>query len=191
VAQQLVSAATLQSAAHALASKGIPVAFGGRIFNLRPSLIEYIPGFFLGNEIGSALGEIEKILKTRSLPKAAKVPSQTHTAAYQSFVSKRTKIEAALKEILQPLAISPNDINTGIHFLGDHIAAALQLGDMGHVSAEIDWLRMLLQSHATHPEQLVQFFDAYAKAVDKNINGQGKPIFEWFKEQSQKLMAQK
>ena len=50
---------------------------------------------------------------------------------------------------------------------------------------------MLLQSHATHPEQLVYFFEAYAKAVDKNINGQGKPIFEWFKEQSQKLMAQK
>ncbi|NWG34400.1 MAG: MerR family transcriptional regulator [Chloroflexi bacterium] len=189
VAQQLVSAATLQSAAHALASKGIPVAFGGRIFNLRPSLIEYIPGFFLGNEIGSALGEIEKILKTRSLPKAAKVPSQTHTAAYQSFVSKRTKIEAALKEILQPLNISPADIETGMHFLGDHIAAALQLGDMGHVSAEIDWLRMLLESHATHPEQLVQFFEAYAKAVDKSINGQGKPIFEWFKEQSQKLLA--
>lgn len=189
VAQQLVSAATLQSAAHALSSKNIPVAFGGRIFNLRPSLTEYIPGYFLGNEIGAAIGEIEKILKARSLPRAAKIASQAHIAAYQSFTSKRTKIEATLKELLQPLAISPADINTGIHFLGDHIAAALQLGDMAHVSAEIDWLRMLLASHSTHPEQLVQFFEAYAKAVDKNINGQGKPISEWFKEQSQKLLA--
>jgi hypothetical protein len=92
--------------------------------------------------------------------------------------------------MLQPLAISPDDVNVGIHFLGDHITAALQLGDMSHVSAEIDWLRMLLASHATHPEQLVNFMELYSKAVDKNINGQGKPIADWFKEQTQKLLAQ-
>ncbi|GAB4461592.1 MAG: hypothetical protein Kow0070_19400 [Anaerolineales bacterium] len=187
VAQHLISAATLQNAAQALASQDIPIAFGGRIFNLRPSLMEYIPGFFLGTEIGSALGEIEKILKAKSLPKAAKVPSQTHIAAHHSFVSKRTKIEAALKEMLQPLSISPADIETGIHFLGDHIAAALQLGDMGHVSAEIDWLRMLLQSHATHPEQLAQFMEAYSHAVDAHINGGGEPIKQWLAGEIEKL----
>jgi cobalamin-dependent methionine synthase I len=191
VAQQLVSAATLQGAANALTNKNIPVAFGGRIFNLRPNLRDYIPGYFLGNEIGSAIGEIEKVMKSNTTPKAAKIASQMHTVAHQAYIAKRTKIEATLKEMLQPLAISPDDISTGIHFLGDHITAALQLGDMSHVSAEIDWLRMLLASHATHPEQLVQFMEAYAKAVDKNINGQGKPIAEWFKEESQKLMAKK
>jgi DNA-binding transcriptional MerR regulator/methylmalonyl-CoA mutase cobalamin-binding subunit len=187
VAQHLISAATLQSAAQALASQDIPVAFGGRIFNLRPSLMDYIPGFFLGTELGSALGEMEKILKAKSLPKTAKVPSQTHIAAHQSFVSKRTKIEAALKEMLQPLSISPADIETGIHFLGDHIAAALQLGDMGHASAEIDWLRMLLASHATHPEQLIQFMEAYSRAVDANINGAGDPIKQWLAGEIEKL----
>ena len=190
VAQQLVSAATLQGAANALMNKNIPVAFGGRIFNLRPNLKDYIPGFFLGNEIGSAIGEIEKVLKSNNLPKATKIASQMHTVAHQAYITKRTKIEATLKEMLQPLAISPDDVNVGIHFLGDHITAALQLGDMSHVSAEIDWLRMLLESHATHPEQLVNFMELYSKAVDKNINGQGKPIADWLKEQTQKLMAQ-
>ena len=189
VAQQLVSAATLQGAANALVNKNIPVAFGGRIFNLRPNLKDYIPGFFLGNEIGSAIGEIEKVLKSNNLPKATKIASQMHTVAHQAYIAKRTKIEATLKEMLQPLAISPDDVNVSIHFLGDHITAALQLGDMSHVSAEIDWLRMLLASHATHPEQLVNFMELYSKAVDKNINGQGKPIADWFKEQTQKLMA--
>ena len=190
VAQQLVSAATLQGAANALMNKNIPVAFGGRIFNLRPNLKDYIPGFFLGNEIGSAIGEIEKVLKSNNLPKATKIASQMHTVAHQAYITKRTKIEATLKEMLQPLAISPDDVNVGIHFIGDHITAALQLGDMSHVSAEIDWLRMLLESHATHPEQLVNFMELYSKAVDKNINGQGKPIADWLKEQTQKLMAQ-
>lgn len=187
VAQQLVSAATLQSAAHALASKDIPVAFGGRIFNLRPSLKEYIPGYFLGNEVGASIAEIEKVLKSRVAPKAAKTAPQGHIAAHHAFTTKRAKIEAALREMLQPLAISPADIDTGIHFLGDHITAALQLGDMAHVSAEIDWLRMLLESHATHPEQLVYFMDAYSRAVDAHINGQGKPIFEWLSSEKNKL----
>ena len=190
VAQQLVSAATLQGTANALVNKNIPVAFGGRIFNLRPNLKDYIPGFFLGNETGSAISEIEAVLSSKNLPKAVKAASQMHTVAHQAFISKRTKIEATLKELLQPLAISPDEINTSIHFLGDHISAALQLGDMSHVSAEIDWLSMLLASHATDPEQLVKFMDIYAQAVDKTINGQGKPISEWLKEQNQKLLAQ-
>jgi len=187
VAQQLTSAATLQQTANALVNKKIPVSFGGRIFNLRPTLKEYIPGYFLGKDVGSALGEIENILQSKSIPKSTKAASQGHVAAHQSFISKRSNIESTLKEMLAPLAISPDDINTGIHFLGDHITAALQLGDMSHVSSEVDWLRMLLASHATHPEQLALFMGTYAQAVDKNINGQGKPVFEWLDSEIQKL----
>ena len=187
VAQQLTSAATLQQTAHALVTKKIPIAFGGRIFNLRPNMVDYIPGFFLGNDIGIAIGEIESILGLGNFSKSAKAPSQGHIAALQAYTSRRSKIESTLKEMLAPLAISPDDINTGIHFLGDHIIAALQLGDMSHVSSEIDWLRMLLASHATHPEQLALFMETYAQAVDKNINGQGKPIFEWLDSEIQKL----
>lgn len=191
VAQQLPSAATLQHTALSLTNKGRAVAFGGRIFNLRPSLTEYIPGYFLGNDIGAAIGEIEKILHSKARPKQTRTASQVHTAAHQAYVSKRTNIEATLKEMLEPLAISPDDINTGIRFLGEHITAALQLGDMAHVSAEIDWLRMLLQSHSTHPEQLVLFMQTYARAVDKHINGQGKPIFEWLDAEIGRLKALK
>jgi len=187
VSQQLTSAATLQHTAHALAHKNIPVAFGGRIFNMRTSLVDYIPGYFLGNDLNNAIDEVEKILNSKPATQTSKAATQGYVVAHQAYKSRRTKIEATLKEMLQPLSISPDDINTGIHFLGEHITAALQLGDMSHVSAEIDWLQMLLASHATHPEQLVQFMDAYSQAVDKNINGQGKPIFEWFSSEMQKL----
>jgi len=189
VAQHLISAASLQQVAHLLVNKNIPVAYGGRIFVLRPTMTEYIPGNFLGDNLGSAMGDIENVLKSKGVPGATKAASQGHIAAHQAFTSKRTKIESSLKEMLQPLAISPDDIKTGIDFLGDHIAAALQLGDMSHVSTEVDWLRMLLQSHSTHPEQLTAFMETYAQAVDKNINGQGKPIFEWFDAETEKLRA--
>jgi DNA-binding transcriptional MerR regulator/methylmalonyl-CoA mutase cobalamin-binding subunit len=189
VAQHLISAASLQQASQSLANKNIPVAYGGRIFTLRPNMTDFIPGYFLGNDLGAAIGEIEKVLKAKGMPKAAKAASQKYIAAHQIYTSKRTKIEATFKELLQPLAISPEEIKTGIHFLGDHIAAALQLGDMSHVSAEIDWLKILLTSHAAHPEQLIQFMDSYSQAIDKNINGQGTPIKDWLDSEMETLKA--
>ena len=189
VAQQLVTAASLQQTANALSNKEIPVAYGGRIFTVRPNLSNYISGFFLGNELDAVVNEIEKVLNSKGRLRAAKVASQGHLVAHQAYSSRRSRIEATFKELLQPLAISPEDVNTGIHFLGDHITAALQLGDMSLVSAEIDWLQMLLASHSTHPEQLVQFMEIYAKAVDMNINGQGKPIFDWLSSQITQLQV--
>jgi hypothetical protein len=94
------------------------------------------------------------------------------------------------KELLEPLSISPEDINTGMYFLGENITAALQLGDMSHVSAEIDWLKGLLQAHGSPEGQLVHFIQTYSQAVDQNINGQGKPIYEWLASEVEKLKAQ-
>jgi hypothetical protein len=94
-----------------------------------------------------------------------------------------------VKESLEPLSISPEDIDTGIHFLGEIISAALQLGDMAHASAEIDWLKGLLQSHASSQSQLTDFMQAYSNAIDKAINGQRSPIVEWFESEIQRLKS--
>jgi len=190
VAQQLISAATLQQASLLLANKRIPVAFGGRIFNIHAHLTKTIAGYFLGNELNSAVDGIVMLLNKKARPHEPVTASQVHVAAYQAYEAKRTQIELTVKQSLGPLAISPEDIKTGFHFLGENIAAALQLGDMSYVSAEVDWLKMLLHLHNSHPEQLVHFMETYSRAVDKNINGQGQPIFEWFATEVQKLQAQ-
>ena len=83
--------------------------------------------------------------------------------------------------------IAPESLRTGIHFLGENIAAALQLGDMSYVSGEVDWLKVLLQFHEAEPEQLIHFMETYSAAVNKNINGQGKPIFDWFSAEVDRL----
>jgi hypothetical protein len=187
VAQQLITAGTLQQAALALSNQNVPVAFGGRIFNIHRDMPAAIPGIFLGQDLVSALDQVEGLLSKnlkRSQPKAA---SPIHVAAHHAFVSKRGQIELTLKEWIEPLSISPDSIQTGIHFLGENITAALQLGDMSYVSAEVDWLRVLLQFHEAQPEQLIHFMQAYSEAVNQNINGQGKPIFEWFAAEVEKL----
>jgi len=187
VAQQLISAATLQQTALALSGKKIPVAFGGRIFNIHPNLTEYVAGHYLGNELTSAVDGIETLLKNKVKQHEPKAATQVYVTAHHGYQSKRTHIELTVKQMLEPLSISTEDIKTGIHFLGENITAALQLGDMSYVSAEVDWLKALLHLHNSHPEQLVYFLDTYSNAVDKNINGQGKPIFEWFSAEVQKL----
>jgi methanogenic corrinoid protein MtbC1 len=189
VAQQLITAATLQQAALVLSSQGIPVGFGGRIFGLHPELPASISGYFLGHDLPSALDQIEVLLSRKLKAPQPRTASPAHIAAHQAFVSKRSQIELTLREWIEPLSIAPENIKSGIHFLGENITAALQLGDMSYVSNEVEWLKVLLQFHAAQPEHLIHFMETYSAAVDQNINGQGQPIFEWFAAEVEKLRA--
>ena len=62
VAQQLITAATLQQTALTLSEVDIPVAFGGRIFNLHSQIPNSIFGYYLGKELPAALDQIEVLL---------------------------------------------------------------------------------------------------------------------------------
>jgi hypothetical protein len=61
---------------------------------------------------------------------------------------------------------------------------------MAYVSAEVDWLKVLLQSYEKHPQQLIHFMETYSQAVNININGSGHPIIDWFTFEIEKLRAQ-
>jgi len=187
VAQLLTTAATLQFTSLALSNKNVPVAFGGRIFNLHPSLMDSVAGTFLGKDVSSAVIEIETVLKKKTKQNEPQPASNAYNTAHQAYNSRRAQIELLMRQKLEPLAISTEDINTGMLFLGDNITAALQLGDMSYVSTEVDWLKTLLRAYETPPHQLIEFMETYSSAVDKNINGQGKPISDWFASEIQKL----
>ena len=187
VAQQLITAATLQHTAQVLASKKIQVGFGGRIFSIHPELHHSIAGHFLGQHLPSAVEQVELILDHRIKQSIPRPASPEYTAAHQAFISKRGQIELTFRQILEPLFISPENIKTGIDFLGDNITAALQLGNMSHVSTEVDWLKALLQAYETDPQLLIHFIETYSAAVNKNINGLGRPIFQWLAGEVEKL----
>ena len=189
IAQQLVTAATLQGTALALSGQKIPVAFGGRIFSIHPGLKETIPGYFLGDKLPTAVENIETLLNEKIKQQPAKAASPLYVATRDAYTSKRLQIELSFKELLESFSISPEDIKTGLYFLGENITAALQLGDISHVSNEIDWLKGLLQSHGSTDSQLIHFLQTYSQAVNQNINGQGKPIYEWLASEVEKLRA--
>ena len=187
VAQQLITAATLQQTAQALSSRGIPVAFGGRIFSIQTELSACIPGYFLGRDLTSALDQIDLLLNKKLKLPSLKAASPSHVTAHDAFVAQRGQIELTLKKSIEHFSLAPSNVQTGIYFLGENIKAGLQLGDMSYVSAEVEWLKTLLQFHEAQPEQLIYFMQAYAAAVKKNLNGQGKLILEWLAGEVEKL----
>ena len=84
-----------------------------------------------------------------------------------------------------PFAPQSEGMDTGIRFLGDNIVAALQLGNMEHVTKEMEWVKVLMQSHQRPASELADFINNYSLAVDKHINGRGAPIKAWLKAQAQ------
>lgn len=179
VAQTLVTAASLQQVAQTLASQNVSAAFGGRIFNMFPSIVENISGHFLGKSVEAALDEVDRLTQSKVKREAAKPLTQEYLAAHQFFTSRRLEIEMALRQNIQPLAVSPESLTSGIVHLGNNIAAALQLGDMNYVSGEMEWLKTLMQAHDRPAEELSHFMDSYAQAVNQHINGAGRPIINW------------
>jgi DNA-binding transcriptional MerR regulator len=182
-AQTLTTAAMLQSTALALTGLRVPVGYGGRIFNLHPNLADYILGHQLGSSLTASLDTVETLLQTRIIPTQNRSLSQSYIEAHQAFTSKRIHIESTSKENM-PSAAHSESFDTGIRFLGDNIAAALQLGDIEHVTAEMEWVKVLMNSRQRPPEELAYFMETYSQAVDKHINGSGAPIKNWLKMQS-------
>jgi hypothetical protein len=135
------------------------------------------------------MDEIDVILNNKVEWRQPRIASQMYVAAHRAFVLKRDQIELTVNESLEPLSISQEDLKTGIHFLGENITAALQLGDLAYVSAEVEWLKVLLQSYEKHPQQLIHFMETYSQAVSRNINGAGQPVIDWLNAETEKIRA--
>ena len=189
VSQTLITAAALQQSALIMTSQGTQVAFGGRIFNTQPSIIGNIPAHFLGNTLIQSIDEVERLLgKAEPHPRANPL-SQEYLDAYHSFTTKRPHIELTLRQMIQPLTISPENLASGIDHLGDLISAALQLGDMNYVSGEMEWLKALLKTHEKSSHELSNFMTAYRKSINKHLHGSCQPIHEWFSNEMERLPA--
>ena len=143
--------------------------------------VDYIPGHYLGQSLDGAVTEIETILKSKQKATVLKVASQEYVAALQGFNAKRAHIESTLKLNIPPLSIGPEEIDASIQHLGNNIAAALQFGDMEHLSEEMEWLKVLLNSYNRPRQEMVAFMEGYSHAIDAHINGQGEPIKKWLR----------
>ena len=181
-AQTLTAAANLLLMARKLAEIGVPLAFGGAVFNHVPQIIEVVPGHFLGNKLEQVPQKVEKLIETKPAIGKVKEVSRVHQAAYKHFVAQRAAVEAYLHASPQ-LAEMPAALlsHTNEEF-GNNIESALLLGDLLMISANLNWVQgLLLNNHQRLSEtSLKQYLQQYHKAIKSVMAEQAAPILDWF-----------
>ena len=179
-AQQLYTAANLYEVAQFLQSEHIPLAYGGLVFNLLPSLRDRVPGYFLGESLDGIVQTIEHILvSSPEIPKVVQVADEYNQAAAH-FKEYQPLIAAQIWEQLQHNGMKEHHLEIANDFLGQDIQAGLMLGDMNLLENEMDWLAGLLQTHDIPRELLPEYLALYKQAVESNLDERGQPIVDWF-----------
>lgn len=178
-AQQLITAATLQSAALALQAHKASLAYGGLIFNRVPALREQIPAHFLGESVEGAVQPIERLLYAPApLPTALRV-DETYREMARLYREKRPSIEISLYENLRKVDLPTEYIDEANGFFGSGLTAALELGDPAYLEADLEWVKGMLTSHQIPAERLIPYLAAYRHAI-RNVMGEASiPISDW------------
>jgi DNA-binding transcriptional MerR regulator len=178
-AQQLHSAATLLSMANKLQNLAIPLAFGGRIFNLIPQIRDRIPGFFLGESLEQAPSVVAQILSHPSPPKEVQEPSQRYKNVLNTFQTQLASIQLGIWQELNISGIPYAHLTIANLNLAQNITAALTLGDISFLGTDIEWVTQLLRNLDIPQESLDRYISAYSKAIASQLGEEGRLISDY------------
>lgn len=158
------------------------LAYGGGVFAAIDEITERIPAHFLGNDLRAAPQVVENLLAhDRPVPEA-EPPSPAYQEALEYFMAQRTAIDAEVLEKLNLDYLPVRHLKNANNDLGNNIQAALSLGDMNLLDANLEWVHGLLANyHYRMPETAMQpYLTAYRQAIHHHLDNRGKPIFDWF-----------
>jgi len=177
-AQRLYTAATLYEMAQLLRREGVPLAYGGRIFNLLPALRQRIPGHFLGERLDLAPQRVEGLLASpRPVPAGTPV-SDAYREALSHFRERRTLLEADVMQHDASWELSSAQVTLANTEMADNIIAALKLGDVSFLSAEIDWLEGLSIDDRMSPDALRRYLERYTQSAQSRLDERGRPLLD-------------
>ena len=178
-AQQLYTAAALQTMAETLAAKGIPLAYAGRVFVSAPALCARIRGHYLGDTLRQAVEKVETLMQaTPPLPEVTPV-TPAYEKALARFRSKATAIQAQVMIAMDRGDIQPSHLEMAGLNLTRSIFAALQFGDVNLMVGEMDWIRGLLHNFEISEEYLIRFLESYRETAHTLLGSEGQPVLDW------------
>jgi hypothetical protein len=178
-AQRLHTAATLQQAAQVLQQENVPLAYGGLIFNLLPALRQRIPGHFLGERVELAPQVVEQLLTSpHPVPKAQAV-SETYKQALAHYQERRMLLEADVWRRLEAAEIPLAYLSLANEEFAHNVVAALTLGDLDFLAADISWIEGLLANYRISKESLGHYMKTYYQAAQVHLDKEGSPIVDW------------
>jgi DNA-binding transcriptional MerR regulator len=177
MALQLPTAATLLDMALFLQREGVPLAFGGRIFNRLPTLHTRIPGHFLGPSLELATQSAEGLMVAPRPTPVVESTSEAHRQALTHYHECQLLIEADLMK-LRPDFLQQTWYFIANRELARHIAAALRLGNVNFVDDSMDWVAgMTRNGHVA--DTMDGYLSAYLQAARMHLDERGAPIVEW------------
>jgi methanogenic corrinoid protein MtbC1 len=181
-AQTLYTAGTMREMAELLRQEQVPLGFGGAVFSYLKEIRTRIPGYFLGTALEDAPELIEEIVQTRPpLPKIQEV-SQVYRATLAHFRQRRPAIEAQTQRLADLEQVTPLDLSHANEDLGNNLEAALVLGSMELLDANMAWVQgLLINYHYRMPaEAMEHYIKTYAEAVKTHLDERGLPVRAWF-----------
>jgi hypothetical protein len=186
-AQRLATAANLLDTAALIGLQGIPVAYGGLIFNRNPNLRAFIPAHFIGEETAAAPDVVMHLLHTSPvLPQVRELEG-----AYIDLVS---RFEAAMSSIEANVTDSlPRSASTALKQwsenieLGPSILASLRLGTLEALSDQIDWAVSLGRNQGVANENMETYLSAYHQSMIEAIDGAQEPLVQELAERIKKF----
>jgi MerR family transcriptional regulator, light-induced transcriptional regulator len=176
LAQTLPAAASLRDMAALFTEAKIPLAYGGLIFNLVPELRNHIPGHFLGDDFSGLATRVEQAARRPESPAILLQADQKHLAALELFRVHQPLIVARVNTRLESGGIDPGQLTTANQSLGQHIVAALSLGDICLIRHSVSWVEQMLENLGLPPEMLPGYIEAYKDAVQENLGEGGQLI---------------
>ena len=182
-AQLVTTAANLLQMSRVVTSMNIPLAYGGRIFTRIPELRARIPGYYLGDQLDQAVPNLERRLNGPLQPVEAEKPvSEAYQQALSHFRENQSPIEADVWQALREVNLPPNCLNDNNEYLAYGIGAALILGDMNYLNADVTWGEQLLSNYSLPADMLDQYVKIYYEAAKNHLDERGEPIVTWLAE---------
>ncbi|NJN95040.1 MAG: cobalamin B12-binding domain-containing protein [Anaerolineales bacterium] len=178
-AQRLQTAATLAQTAELLHKRRVNSAYGGSIFNLTPGLRQRVYSHFLGESIEDAVTAIGQIMTFKPSVSHIEPVSDVYEQASLNYRVKRNLIELDTMQMLESKKSYFEFLDKTNSRLARDILAALQLGDMNFINPEMKLSQKLISNYGISQNWQTSYFDAYFRAVEKNLNEVGTPIIEW------------
>jgi DNA-binding transcriptional MerR regulator len=188
-AQDLHTAAQLLPFADLLAERGIPFAFGGLVFNLRPNLHKRIRGHLLGERLGDTPDAVEKLLSAGEIaPKVEPIPEE-YSQAIHALKAKENEIIAALSQEFGGSNMDNYHMALANLHLTRDVLASLKLGELDYLSHDIMWAQGLIENYKIPPEALVDYLETYGEVVNDHLGTAGEPITEAMRSLTEDLQS--
>lgn len=180
-AQRLYTAATLLDVARDFQNHNITFAFGGQIFNFTPSLIDRIPGHFLGTTLDGVAEKVASLLHEKRTSPESLIGKSAYLHQLKQYEMKHSLIESHIWGAFQTSKFSSETLKKINLEVFQAIVAALKLGDSSLLGTHMDWIQNLLTSFHLPKDVMMLYFSAYYQAALFHLDDSSNEIVAWLK----------